>query len=147
MSGYAGRQRQTRGTAQGSVSFVGWSVVFPSRFLLAGVLSGAVVTLAAAQPPIESALGHEPVPAVVAMQGPVGLTEDPDFYRWAVTQGGLTVVCLVLIAMLAREAKATAADKAVLVGLVEKNAAAATAAAEASHRLARAIEARGTTKR
>ena len=113
------------------------------RSLLALVLVGAVVRLAAAQPPIESSLGHAPVPAIVAMSGPEPPAPDPDFYRWALTQGGLTLVCLVLVGALYRELTAVKNDKKLLIDLVEKNTLAHAAGADANNRLARALEHKG----
>jgi hypothetical protein len=112
--------------------------------LKVAVLTTAVVSLAAAQPPMEASIGTLPTPAIVGMSGPGAPdSEQLDFYRWALQQGGLTVVSLVLIAMLYRELRMSAGDKKLLMDLVEK---AATAHAEASanaERLARAIELRG----
>jgi hypothetical protein len=116
-------------------------MVPPLSSLLALLLASAVVSLAAAQPPIESSIGRPPVPPVVAMSAQTGsVLEDADTWRWTVTQGGLTLVCLVLVAVLYRELRAAKDDRTLLVTLVEKNTVAQTAAAEANNRLARALE-------
>lgn len=107
------------------------------------VLGASIVSLAAAQPPAEAAIGHLPVPPMVAMSGSLEDNGNPEFYKWALQQGGLTVVCLLLVAALYKELRDGRGDKKLLMDLVEKAATAHAESAANAERLARAIEMRG----
>lgn len=109
----------------------------------------------AMQPPMESSLGRAPAPPVVGMHGSVD-TGDPtgkgapamneELFKYAVTQGGLVVVCLVMFYVTRRDnAKKAAEDKDVkeiLVAIVKENTQALTANSVTTERLARAVELR-----
>lgn len=78
----------------------------------AAIVLVAIVCSLALQPPIVSNLGTQPTPPVVGMSGPTGAEAAPvltepnlDLWKYAITQGGLTTVCLVLIGWIIRELK------------------------------------------
>ena len=129
--------------ARGQADFV---IATPMRALL---FAGALLALALSQP-VESSLGQLPTPPVVAMSGEApdpGTSERPmdeQLFKYALTQGGLTIVCLVLFWWIQREHKRQDAAKderqQILIGLVEKNTTALVQSTENSARLARAIE-------
>ncbi len=118
-----------------------------------GLLFLAALFALALQPPMVSSLGTFPTPLVVGMTGPEGTsaegppsmpTETIDIWKWGFTQGGLTIVVLVLFWYITRESarklKEKADDKAILVGLVERNAVALEKSVETNARIARALE-------
>jgi hypothetical protein len=100
-------------------------------------------------PPVSSELlsGLSPSPPAAA-QGTGGEASprmpDVELWKFALTQGGLTVVCLVLFWYIQRDAtrKAKEADevKVILVGLVEKNTTALVQSQQTNARIARALE-------
>lgn len=82
---------------------------------------------------------------------PVAATADPgtgveggavplEIWKYALTQGGLTIVCLVLFWWITRKAKDDGDDKKILIGLVDKNTTALTTMDQTCQRLARALE-------
>ncbi|HVL65714.1 MAG TPA: hypothetical protein VM364_00500 [Vicinamibacterales bacterium] len=111
------------------------------------LFAGALLGLAFSQPAASSA--QIPAAAVTpaaedgrttASGGPM----DEQLFKYALTQGGLTIVCLVLFWWIQREHRRQDAAKdermQILVVLVEKNTAALTASEATNARLARAIE-------
>src|SRR4051794_31956793 len=85
------------------------------------------------QPPIEPSIGRAPVPPIVGMKGetdaahPAEGSRSMEFELWkyAVTQGGLTIVCIVVFFYARRDytrrGQEDREDKQLLVGLIEKN--------------------------
>lgn len=69
---------------------------------------------------------------------------DLEVWKYAVTQGGLTIVCIVMFIYARRDyakrAREDRAEKHLLIDMVEKNTAAATSQVESNHRVARALE-------
>jgi hypothetical protein len=115
------------------------------------VLVVATVCLGFAQP-IESSLGQLPTPAAVGLTGPtepgVTKTEGPmgetEFVKYAFAQGGVTLVALIAFYFYRRDflvkTADVAADKQILINLVERNTLAHATSAEANNRLARVLE-------
>lgn len=124
----------------------------------------AVLLSLALQPPLESSLGESPPPPVVGMTGGTAGTgteggAQMDWMKlgqFAITQGGLAVVLLVVIwsyrrdferllsrkdEEAARDRAAAAEDRRALIILVEKNTTALVHADQTNARLARAVEA------
>jgi hypothetical protein len=99
-------------------------------FLFVGIL-----LCLAMQPPMESSLGRFPLPPVIGMRGPFASGDpqaekgtgmfDLEFLKYGITQGGLTIVCLVVFAFYRRDflrkIKDAQGDKAILIDLVQKN--------------------------
>jgi hypothetical protein len=120
--------------------------------LITLLLVFATIGLGASAPPVESSLGQTPTPPVVAMTGAPGTGGDEEspavepttLIELAFKQGGLTLVCLVLIGVLYRELRTAKEDKKILLDAIDHNSAALTKASEAHHRLARALEMKGT---
>lgn len=136
--------------------------------VLAWAIAGSSIALSAQVP--EPSLGVLPTPPVVGMtdaqqghENPGGM-EQVELYRWATTQGGLTLVCLVLVFFLQRELKrreedvradatrreeemraresALERDKAILIAVIQQNTVAYTEAAAEIARQSRARERR-----
>jgi hypothetical protein len=105
------------------------------------------------QPPVESDLGQLPLPAAVGMNGEIPAdtpaeSQSPvpnvELSKYAVTQGGLAVVCLVMFFYNRRDYIKRARDerneKQLLVELVQQNTVALTTQTETTSRVARALE-------
>lgn len=122
-----------------------------------GLFIVAIVLSLGLQPSYESSLGHQPLPPVVGMSGGSTAAEaspvdDPSLVKYAITQGGLAIVLLIVFWAYRRDlARIELRDQEklqVVVALVEKNTAAhaevktaIVVAEQTSARLARAIEA------
>lgn len=111
------------------------------------LFAGALLCLGTTQP-IESAL-HVAAAAATSAQasetGGGGLSmPEETLIKYAMTQGGLTIVCLVLFWWIQREHKRQDAFKddrqQILIALVEKNIAALSNSEATNARLSRAIE-------
>jgi hypothetical protein len=115
------------------------------------ILALALVATVAMQPPPESSLGSTPIPPVVGMSGGTGPgqeavpVEDISLVKYAVTQGGLALVLLVVFWSYRRDlSRIEARDQEklqIVTVLVEKNTAALVNAEATNARLARAVEA------
>lgn len=112
------------------------------------VLASLVLGLALV--PVLSSQPAAPPVAAAAPQGTGAETSRPmdnlEFWKYALTQGGLTIVCLVLFWWITRDLKRREAvkdeDKQILIGLVDKNTVALTTMDQTCQRLARELEAR-----
>lgn len=113
------------------------------------LLTLVLLGLACSQPVASQSL---PAAAAVAHQAAVqasaeGGLDMEQLVKYALTQGGLTVVCLVLFWWIQREHQRQQSAKderqQILTTLVEKNTTALVLSAETNARLARAIEHRG----
>jgi hypothetical protein len=125
---------------------------------LLGVFVVATLSLGfAVQPPIESSLGTFPTPPAVGMTasvepGPHTLDGEPmgetDLFKYAFTQGGVTLVALFALYFYRRDFLSKTSDnngdKQILIDLVERNTTAAVTSAEANNRLARVLERKET---
>lgn len=111
--------------------------------LLAGALFGLMFSQPVASSVQTPATTAAPA-AGTAQNTTGGGPMDEQLFKYALTQGGLTIVCLVLFWWIQREHKRQDAAKdermQILVDLVEKNTAALVAAESTNARLSRAIE-------
>ena len=112
------------------------------------LFTGALLGLAFSQT-VETSYGQMPAPHAATSVESQGTTKsgapmDEQLFKYALTQGGLTIVCLVLFWWIQREHKRQDAAKdermQILVDLVSKNTAALVAAEGTNARLSRAIE-------
>lgn len=116
-----------------------------TRLLLVAV----VVLSSLALQPAESSLGSLPAPAVVGMSGGTAPETEPvaetTLLKYAVTQGGLAIVLLVVFWSYRRDlARIEVRDQEklqIVTTLVEKNTAALVNSEATNARLARAVEA------